>query len=116
MEVLRGLGGAAPASKQPCLLHGRALRTCQLEQLQQGITASSTCLCSLPVAATPSPPLPSHISPSCPCAPYLDRCLPDPDVASKVVQMMPPLHQWRRFVYCTGMVGGRVLGMVDHFK
>jgi hypothetical protein len=29
---------------------------------------------------------------------------------------MPPLEEWRRFVYCTGMSGGEVLGMVDHFK
>ncbi|PSC72429.1 phenol 2-monooxygenase-like isoform X1 isoform B [Micractinium conductrix] len=44
------------------------------------------------------------------------RALGDPDVAARVVQQMPPLEQWRRFVYCTGMGGGRVLGMVDHFK
>ncbi len=39
----------------------------------------------------------------------------DPDIASQVVAHMPPLEQWRRFVYCTGMTG-EVLGMVDHFK
>ena len=36
-------------------------------------------------------------------------------VAAQVVQRMPPLEQWRRFVYCNGM-SGEVLGMVDHFK
>lgn len=43
------------------------------------------------------------------------RSLGDPDIASQVVAHMPPLEQWRRFVYCTGMTG-EVLGMVDHFK
>ena len=28
---------------------------------------------------------------------------------------MPPLEEWRRFIYCTGM-GAEVLGRVDHFK
>jgi hypothetical protein len=50
--------------------------------------------------------VPAH--PACCAAPL--------DIASQVVQLMPPLEQWRRFVYCTGMAGGEVLGMVDHFE
>lgn len=61
-----------------------------------------------------------HSSPTC-LAPSLHG-LPsfyfataDPDIASQVVANMPPLEQWRRFVYCTGMAG-EVMGVVDHFK
>lgn len=36
--------------------------------------------------------------------------------ASKdVTALVPPLEQWRRFVYCETMTGD-LLGTVDHFK
>lgn len=37
-------------------------------------------------------------------------------LAEEVSHAMPPLSQWRRFVYCTALTGGEVLGVVDHFK
>ncbi|KAG2431150.1 hypothetical protein HXX76_009680 [Chlamydomonas incerta] len=36
-------------------------------------------------------------------------------VAAPVRRRMPPLAQWRRFVYCERVAGGRVYGEVDHF-
>jgi hypothetical protein len=32
-----------------------------------------------------------------------------------IVERMPPLEQWRNFVYCVTMLGD-ILGRVDHFK
>ncbi|GLC41790.1 hypothetical protein PLESTB_001702100 [Pleodorina starrii] len=36
-------------------------------------------------------------------------------LAAPVRQLMPPLEQWRRFVYCES-VAGRLYGEVDHFQ
>jgi 2-polyprenyl-6-methoxyphenol hydroxylase-like FAD-dependent oxidoreductase len=36
-------------------------------------------------------------------------------LAEEVEAMMPPLSQWRQFIYCTYLLGD-VLGSVDHFK
>ena len=33
-----------------------------------------------------------------------------------VMASQPPLEDWRRFVYCTRMIGGVELGRVDHFE
>ena len=33
-----------------------------------------------------------------------------------VTASQPPLEDWRRFVYCTRMIGGVELGRVDHFE
>lgn len=37
-------------------------------------------------------------------------------LSSQVESTMPPLDQWRNFIYCTELTGGSVLGVVDHFK
>ncbi|KAH7616498.1 putative polyketide hydroxylase [Nannochloris sp. 'desiccata'] len=37
-------------------------------------------------------------------------------LSSQVERTMPPLDQWRNFIYCTELTGGSVLGIVDHFK
>ena len=70
------------------------------------------CLPTVPACISDLPPLTCH-----PChALACPLCLPaDPDLASQVVQRMPPLEEWRRFIYCSGM-GAEVLGRVDHFK
>ncbi|GAB4813968.1 hypothetical protein N2152v2_001014 [Parachlorella kessleri] len=36
-------------------------------------------------------------------------------LSNAVSALVPPLHQWRRFVYCSTMTG-ELLGTVDHFK
>jgi len=40
-------------------------------------------------------------------------------LASEIEELMPPLSEWRRFIYCSSMVGGsdddQVFGTVDHF-
>lgn len=40
-------------------------------------------------------------------------------LASEIEDLMPPLSEWRRFIYCSSMVGGndedQVFGTVDHF-
>ena len=36
-------------------------------------------------------------------------------LGSSIARSQPPLDDWRRFVYCTNMVGGVELGRVDHF-
>jgi 2-polyprenyl-6-methoxyphenol hydroxylase-like FAD-dependent oxidoreductase len=40
-------------------------------------------------------------------------------LASEIEELMPPLSEWRRFIYCCSMVGGsdedQVFGTVDHF-
>jgi hypothetical protein len=36
-------------------------------------------------------------------------------LAAEVEASSPPLHDWRRFVYCHSMLG-TLLGEVDHFK
>ena len=37
-------------------------------------------------------------------------------LSSDVEAAMPPLRQWRNFIYCTELNGGTLLGIVDHFK
>jgi 2-polyprenyl-6-methoxyphenol hydroxylase-like FAD-dependent oxidoreductase len=37
-------------------------------------------------------------------------------LSADVAAAMPPLEQWRSFVYCTELMGGTLLGVVDHFK
>ena len=37
-------------------------------------------------------------------------------LSSQVESTMPPLDQWRNFIYCTELTRGTVLGVVDHFK
>jgi 2-polyprenyl-6-methoxyphenol hydroxylase-like FAD-dependent oxidoreductase len=37
-------------------------------------------------------------------------------LSSQVESTMPPLDQWRNFIYCTELTGGSLLGIVDHFK
>jgi 2-polyprenyl-6-methoxyphenol hydroxylase-like FAD-dependent oxidoreductase len=37
-------------------------------------------------------------------------------LSSLVERTMPPLDQWRNFIYCTELTRGSVLGVVDHFK
>lgn len=40
-------------------------------------------------------------------------------MAEEVCHAMPPMDQWRSFVYCTSLLGGKdssLLGIVDHFK
>lgn len=40
-------------------------------------------------------------------------------MAEEVCHAMPPMDQWRSFVYCTSLLGGArssLLGVVDHFK
>jgi 2-polyprenyl-6-methoxyphenol hydroxylase-like FAD-dependent oxidoreductase len=37
-------------------------------------------------------------------------------LSSQVERTMPSLDQWRNFIYCTELIGGSVLGVVDHFK
>jgi len=34
----------------------------------------------------------------------------------EVVRRQPPVHQWRAFVYCTGLLEEPLLGTVDHFR
>ena len=36
-------------------------------------------------------------------------------LGGSIARSQPPLEDWRRFVYCTNMVGGVELGRVDHF-
>ncbi len=36
-------------------------------------------------------------------------------LASAVAGKCPPLHEWRKFIYCESVLG-KIIGEVDHFK
>jgi hypothetical protein len=35
-------------------------------------------------------------------------------LADRIQQQVPPLHEWRKFIYCETMAG-KAYGEVDHF-
>jgi hypothetical protein len=36
-------------------------------------------------------------------------------LAAAVAERCPPLHEWRKFIYCESVVGN-IFGEMDHFK